>query len=119
MESRMPNVLCSVSIKFTDTRRQPQAQGLIPSVIGFCKPAQSLPVLPKARSKPALTNIPFWHKTGTFFPLHKQRAAYPPAKGMGRRVYTKNDVFRIQKEKGNSAKGGQQQYRPGGIACLV
>src|SRR5262249_39824103 len=64
-----------------DTRRQPQAQGVIPSVMAFCKPAQSLPVLPKAKPKPAPTNIPFCHKTGTFFPLHKQRPAYPPAKG--------------------------------------
>jgi len=28
--------------------------------------------------------------------------------GMGRTVYTKHHVFRIQKEKGNYGKGGEQ-----------
>jgi len=38
--------------------------------------------------------------------------------GMGRRVYTKNHVFRTQKEKGNYGKGGEQNLS-GGIAWLL
>src|SRR5215468_1216730 len=84
-----------------DTRRQPQAQGVIPSVMAFCKPAQLLPVLPKAKPKPAPTNIQFWHKAGTFFFRSINKGRLPTGRrGCMRRVYTRSRIFRIQKQKG-------------------
>ena len=80
--------------------RQPQTQGVIPSVMAFCKPAQLLPVLPKAKPKSAPTNIQFWHKAGTFFfrSINKGQHTHRP-RGDGCEVSIPGAVFFAYKKK--------------------